>query len=142
MAEVWPRYFPQRFLRQGLSRTFGDNLIVSETDVGGSKSRKRSSHVDDPFQVASRFTTEQVERFWPWWRIDIGDGGFDFWFPAPSTHGTPLATDDGRPLVTDEGKVLTVEDWILVRFQKGRRPTFNKRPDLKWDVLLELDRIY
>ena len=140
--ERWLDTLPQKFLRAGLSQTPGDNLIVSDTDVGEGKSRPRSSHAAEPMRVGTIFTTTQVELFMAWWRGPLGHGSHDFWFPNPATTGLVLASDDGDPLATDDGVVIRVEDWLLVRFQKGRRPTFEKRQDLRWNATLELDRLY
>ena len=141
MAEKWLDEFPQKFLRNGLSRSPGQNLIVSDTDVDGGKSRPRSSHVGHPYRVGTIWTTNQVELFFPWWEGPLGHGSHDFWKPSPWTNGLAIAADDGRPLAID-GVKLRVEDWILVRFQDQRRPEFQKRSDLRWNAVLELVMIY
>ncbi|WP_020179643.1 hypothetical protein [Methylopila sp. M107] len=144
MVARWLKTLPQRGLREGLSRSLGENRIVSDTDTDGGKARPRSSNAPDPFQLQMRFTTDQVEIFWRFWKVDLGHGTGDFWFPAPATHGLALATSDGQLLTTETGAILTIDDWILTRFAPRQPPpAFGKRnnPLIHYSVF-SLERLW
>ena len=143
MAARWPLLLPQQGLRDGFSRGLPDNLIVSDTDTGDAKSRPRSSNAAAPFRLPMLFTITEVELFWRWWREVIGQGAFDFWFPAPGTHGLALATETGAPILTDDGAPILIEDWWLSRFAPKRpKPVFEMRSTRSYVTVFELERLW
>lgn len=140
MALVWPSYFPQTMNRSGFERRLGDGRLVSPTEVGPGKMRRRTAATVKPVSGSMWMTRLQRDRFEAWWEDDAGGGTKRFWFPAIGTHGFPMRDDDGDILLTGSGEPLLQDAWWLVQFaQTGEPPGWASIGDDTWDVTISLE---
>lgn len=85
---VWPASLPQRMFITSWQRSLGDARLMSGTDAGGGKMRRRLSYIPEPITCAVEMTTTQRKTFEQFVNVTLKGGVFPFEFPAQDDSGT------------------------------------------------------
>lgn len=87
MAESYPASLQENFTRGSFNRIPGNNVIYSETDIGPSKTRRRSTLRKDTIQgsIILKDNTE-YNTFFTWFTTTLKDGTLSFTFDDPVTN--------------------------------------------------------
>lgn len=101
MVDAWP--FPTKLLQRGFSEGLADNLVEDQTDAGPPMSRPRSSAGVEPLAGTVIVSGAEKEALKTFVKVTLAQGSLPFSFPAPRSGAT-----------------------LLVRFQKGKLPTFTE----------------
>ena len=93
MPELYPSSLQDNFDRGSFQRVPGNNLVISQTEVGPSKKRRRSTLRKDTIsgQILLKDNTEYTT-FITWYTSTLQDGVRDFYFNDP-VLGTQLTVN-------------------------------------------------
>ena len=97
---TWPVTLPQVFDRQGFVMATGDGRLLSKTDTGPGKMRRRSTAMPTPVQGGMTITMVQKDTLIAFVRDDLAGGTLPFNFPEPTGGaGTVLMryAEEGLP---------------------------------------------
>lgn len=143
MVAIWrpEPYLPQRAYRDSLNLAPGENRLISPTESGGEDARRRSSARRDRIRLRMPFTYDQVQYFWGFYRDELADGVYDFWFPGQGGAGAPISPAGlGGILVSPAGEMVLAPDWWLVRFDRRTDPPVFEQRGRDYDGVLPLTR--
>lgn len=88
MVDVWPETLPQCPLR-GYQEAMGDGRLISQTDTGPGKMRRRSSTVPDTLTGTFKASGAQLATLRTFVKDTLDEASLPFNYPAPR-GGDPL----------------------------------------------------
>lgn len=140
VALVWHPSLPQYVNREGFRRGYGDSRLVTATEIGPGKTRRRTAAKVMPVSFTMWFTPWQLNRFEEFYEDDAEGGTKAFWFPAIGKHGFPFYAEDGSILLKPDGGRLLQSAWWWARFSAGYEPPEEGSiGDELWEVPVNLD---
>lgn len=111
---LWPADLPQHPRTQGYSQAAVNGRLVSDTEVGPGKRRRRWKGAA-AVQLSFYLKGDQLQRFWSFWDDDTAGGTLPFFFPDPVGDGASLTDDADDLLTTDDGTVLEASaHWLCL----------------------------
>lgn len=78
MAETWPATIPQKTLAKDFSFSKGNNVIISQVDIGPAKKRRRYTDPIDTFAMSFDMTSAQYATFEAFYENTLLDGVLTF----------------------------------------------------------------
>lgn len=120
---VWPSDLPQRFLRDGFSRTLADGRLSTKMERGPAKRRRGSSAAVVPVTAAIDVPVDLAARFERFWDEDTAGGSLPFLLPDQLLDGLPLQADLGIPLLDPKGLPILATSWWLAIFAGDQAPS-------------------
>lgn len=103
MADIdWPAGLPQRFERQGYKDSPADNRVVTETDIGPPKKRRRSTIGIKTMSGTMKMTAAQLEDLEEFYYETVQET-LPFNFPHPRLDGDAVVTFKDWDIVGETG---------------------------------------
>jgi hypothetical protein len=133
---TWPAGLPQKPERDGFALGAADGRLVSETEVGPGKRRRRWPGLAT-WQMSMWLTASQRDLFLAFWE-SLSGGSSPFWFPDFSTDGEPLTTESDETITTETGEEIDVTIWNLAQFAAGSQPSIGNKSAALWPVSFAL----
>ena len=82
-TETWPATLPQQLRRQGYRQARGDNRIITPTETGPPKRRRRSTAAIGSLRGSMTLSYDQVQTLSTFYDDTLNDGVDSFNFPDP-----------------------------------------------------------
>lgn len=115
---VWPSDLPQKPQIKGYGQAAADGRLVSETEVGPGKQRRRWKGAA-AVQISLLLKGDQVQRFLGFFDDDAAGGALPFFFPDPVGDGAPLTDNEDDLLTINDGTAILATAHWLVLFGAG-----------------------
>ena len=113
---VWPNLELPRPLRAGYQEAPLDGRILSRTEAGYTRLRRRFTMMPRRLSLTFMMSRNERARFERFYEEELAAGALQFLMPDFADDGWPLADDEGAWLATDEGDVLVTEKIELCQF--------------------------
>ncbi|OCC01717.1 hypothetical protein BA190_27535 [Labrys sp. WJW] len=117
MIPSWPATLPQLFNRQGFAYAEGDGRLMSDTDTGPGKVRRRTTAAVDIMKGQMTVTLDQLQTMRDFIRNDLVGGSLPFQIADPLGGAAPL----------------------LVRFSKDGMPQYQNIAGALWTAAFQVD---
>lgn len=115
---LWPSDLPQQPQIKGYAQAGADGRLVSDTEVGPGKQRRRWTGAK-AVQLSLLLKGDQLQSFWRFFDDASAGGALPFFFPDPVGDGAALTDDGYHHLTMDDGTGLEASAHWLVLFGSG-----------------------
>ena len=119
---IWPSELPQRSLLQPFQASTRGNRLITSTDTGPGKQRKRGPAIR-PVSCSIIVDYDQRARFDTFYEEDVSFGVSPFLIPDQQMDGIYWNNVDGIQLLDDFDVSIIIESWWLVQFGKTQPST-------------------
>ena len=110
----WPTEL-ERPLRDGFSQQIGDNRRRQKADQGPPRMRRSTSKAIETIGMSFMATADLRDRFWRFYREEVGSGALPFLVPDWGRDGLVLWDSSGIVLTDEDGTPLLIAaTWVCV----------------------------